>query len=98
MKNTTSGHAAFKTPQLAFLDFRKVKLQAQADPKDKKKKILVPVKKNNQIVSVPYETIVCTGQEVWHYRYDVKQILSIRSTRISENERSRKGHCRSCST
>ena len=32
------GHAAFKTPQLAFLDFRKVKMQEQPDPKDKKKK------------------------------------------------------------
>ena len=42
------GRAAFKTPQLAFLDFRKVKLQAQADPKDKKKKVLVPVKKEQQ--------------------------------------------------
>ena len=71
---TLSGHAAFRAPQLAFLDFRKVKMQEQADPKDKKKKVLVPVKKNNKIVSVPYETIVCTGQEVWHYRYDVKQI------------------------
>jgi TIGR03009 family protein len=69
-----SGHAAFRAPQLAFLDFRKVKMQEQADPKDKKKKVLAPVKKNNKIESVPYETIVCTGQEVWHYRYDVKQI------------------------
>jgi TIGR03009 family protein len=69
------GHAAFKAPQLAFLDFRKVKMQEQADPKDKKKKVQVPVTKNNKIDSVPYETIVCTGQEVWHYRYDVKQIF-----------------------
>jgi TIGR03009 family protein len=68
------GHAAFRTPQLAFLDFRKVKMQEQADPKDKKKKVLAPVKKNNKIESVPYQTIVCTGQEVWDYRYDVKQI------------------------
>ena len=69
------GHAAFKSPQLAYLDFRKVKLQAQADPKDKNKKKLVPLKKNGQIVSTPYETIVCTGEEVWDYRYDVKQIF-----------------------
>jgi TIGR03009 family protein len=68
------GHAAFKAPQLAFLDFRKVKMQEQPDPKDKKKKVLAPVKKNNKIESIPYETIVCTGPEVWHYRYDVKQI------------------------
>jgi TIGR03009 family protein len=68
------GRAAFRAPQLAFLDFRKVKMQEQADPKDKKKKVLAPVKKNNKIESVPYQTIVCTGQEVWDYRYDVKQV------------------------
>ena len=33
------------------------------------------MKKDNKIVSVPFETIVCTGQEVWQYRYDVKQDL-----------------------
>ncbi len=55
------GRAAFKNPQLAFLDFRKVKMHEQPDPKDKKKKTLVPLKKDNQIVSVPFETIVCTG-------------------------------------
>jgi TIGR03009 family protein len=69
------GRAAFKNPQLAFLDFRKVKMQEQADPKDKTKKQFVPLKKNNQIVSIPFETIVCTGEEVWQYRYDVKQIF-----------------------
>jgi TIGR03009 family protein len=69
------GRAAFKTPQLAFLDFRKVKLQSQADPKAKDKKVLVPVKKDSKIVSNPYETIVCAADEVWHYRYDVKQIF-----------------------
>jgi TIGR03009 family protein len=69
------GHAAFKTPQLAFLDFRKVNLQVKADPKAKDKKAVTPVIKNKAIDSKPYETIVCTGQEVWHYRYDVKQIF-----------------------
>jgi TIGR03009 family protein len=69
------GHAAFKSPQLAYLDFRKIKMQEQADPKDKKKKKLVPLKKDNKLDSVPFETIVCTGQEVWQYRYDVKQIF-----------------------
>jgi TIGR03009 family protein len=68
------GRAAFKAPQLAFLDFRKVKMQEKADPKDKQKKVIAPAKKNNKIDSSPYETIVCTGDEVWHYRYDVKQI------------------------
>jgi TIGR03009 family protein len=69
------GRAAFKKPQLAFLDFRKVQMQEQPDPKDKKKKQLVPMTKNNQFVSVPFERIVCTGVEVWQYRYDVKQIF-----------------------
>jgi TIGR03009 family protein len=69
------GHAAFKNPQLVFLDFRKVTMQEQPDPKDKKKKQLVPLQKNNQFVSVPFERIVCTGVEVWQYRYDVKQIF-----------------------
>jgi TIGR03009 family protein len=68
------GHAAFRAPQLAFLDFRKVKMQEQADPKDKKKKVVVPVTKNNETESIPYQKIVCTGSEVWDYRYDVKQV------------------------
>jgi TIGR03009 family protein len=69
------GHAAFENPQRAYLDFRKVKLQAQADPKNKDKKLFVPVKKNNQVESKAYETIICTGQEVWHYSYDVRRIF-----------------------
>jgi TIGR03009 family protein len=69
------GRAAFKNPQLAFLDFRKVKMQEKPDPKDKKKKALVPLTKDGKPVSVPFETIVCTGTEVWQYRYDVKQIF-----------------------
>ena len=69
------GHAAFKGPQLTYLDFRKVKLQAQVDPKDKNKKKLAPVLKNGQIQAVPYQTIVCTGAEVWDYRYDVREIF-----------------------
>jgi len=69
------GHAAFKSPQLAYLDFRKVKMHAEVDPKDKNKKHMVPDKKDNQVVSTPYQTIVCTSAEVWDYHYDVKQIL-----------------------
>jgi TIGR03009 family protein len=68
------GRAAFKSPQLAYLDFRKVKMQEQADPKDKRKKKMVPVKKDNKPVSVSFETIICTDQEVWQYRYDVRKI------------------------
>ena len=32
------GRAAFKSPQLAYLDFRKIKMQEQPDPNDKRKK------------------------------------------------------------
>jgi TIGR03009 family protein len=70
-------HAAFKTPQLAFLDFRKVKMKEQPDPKDKRKKQHVPVKNGNDFVSVPYETIVCTGEEVWQYRYGEERKIYI---------------------
>jgi TIGR03009 family protein len=70
-----AGHAAFETPQLAHLDFRKVKMQVEPDPKNKKKQIIKPVTKNGKIVSAPHETILCTAKnEVWHYRYDAKQI------------------------
>ncbi len=70
------GSAAFRHPQLAFLDFRKVKLQPRPDPKDKNKKVYVAAKKKNGTIdAAPFETIVCTGQEVWHYRYDVTQIF-----------------------
>lgn len=69
------GSAAFQNPRLAFLDFRKVKMELQYDAKDKKKKVLVPVKKNGQVVSTPHETIVCTAADVWQYRYDVRRIV-----------------------
>lgn len=68
------GRAAFKSPQLAYLDFRKIKMREQTDPNDKRKKQFVPVKKDNKFVSVPFETIICTSQEVWQYRYDVRKI------------------------
>jgi TIGR03009 family protein len=73
------GMVAFKNPSKAFLDFREVKTKVVPDPKDKqgKKKKRVPVvnPKNNRPESVPFETIVCTGTEVWHYRHDVKQLF-----------------------
>jgi TIGR03009 family protein len=69
------GQAAFKTPQLAFLDFRKVKMQKQADPKDPNKQVLAPVKKNGQVVSTPFQTVLCTDKEIWEYRSETKQIL-----------------------
>jgi TIGR03009 family protein len=69
------GTASFKAPQLAYLDFRKVKMQLQPDPKWKNKKVLAPVLKNNKVVSTPFQSIVCTDKEVWQYRWDTKQIF-----------------------
>ena len=70
-----AGHAAFKSPDLAYVDYRKVKMQAKPDPKVKGKMNSAPVIKNGRYESVPFETILCTGKEVWHYRYDVKQVI-----------------------
>jgi TIGR03009 family protein len=73
------GSAMFKTPQLAYLDFKKVKTKLVRDPKDpKKSKVedLLDTRSNPPTrVSVPYERIVCTGPEVWHYRFDKTQIF-----------------------
>jgi hypothetical protein len=81
------GHAAFKTPALAYVDYRKVKMQSQADPKTKGKKVLVPAKKKSgELDSTPFETILCTGTEVWDYRYDVRQIIIYT---LDKNERKR---------
>ena len=61
------GRAIFQNPNQAFIDFRKIK-------QDKNKK---PVKdaKTNAWVSAPKERIVCTGDEVWQYDSDTKQII-----------------------
>jgi len=73
------GSAAFKNPQLAYLDFKKVKTKLVRDPKDpKKSKVedLIDRRTNPPTrVSTPYERIVCTGPEVWHYRFDKSQIF-----------------------
>ncbi len=66
------GRAVFKSPQLAYLDFKKIKTKRDAqgklvplaDPKDPKKPW-----------STPQETIICGATEVWQYLYPVKQIF-----------------------
>jgi len=71
-----SGHAAFQSPDLAYVDYRKIKGGMQADPKVKNKEIFVAEKaKDGKRIEMPFETILCTGQEVWQYRYDVKQVF-----------------------
>lgn len=93
------GHAAFRSLREAYLDFSKLKLQQETDPKDKTKKVLVPVKKNGQFESKPFERMVCTGKEAWQYRFDVKQIFIFP---LDDEQRqraaSRKAPCDSCST
>ncbi|WP_165226567.1 outer membrane lipoprotein-sorting protein [Aquisphaera insulae] len=60
------GRALFKSPNLAFIDFKKIKTDDQKRPV-----------KNAQGAydSEPNERIVCTGTEVWQYKCDTKQIF-----------------------
>jgi TIGR03009 family protein len=53
------GRAILQSPNLAFLDFKRV----VEDEKTKAKSL------------VSYERIVCTGTEVWQYRTDAKQLF-----------------------
>ncbi|WP_337177586.1 outer membrane lipoprotein-sorting protein [Paludisphaera sp.] len=60
------GRALFKNPNLAFIDFRKIK----QDPQGK------PLKKDDgSWDSIHDERIQCTGSEVWQYRSDTRQIF-----------------------
>ena len=61
------GRALFKSPNLAFIDFNKIKQD------DKKKPIRDPQK--DKFVSTPHERIICTGNEVWQYKSDTQQIF-----------------------
>jgi TIGR03009 family protein len=71
-----TGHAAFKNPDLAYVDYRKVKVLAKPDPKVKNKNVVVVQKdKNGQPLSDPFETILCTGKEVWDYRSDARNLV-----------------------
>jgi TIGR03009 family protein len=64
------GHAAFEKPQLAYLDFKQVKLVP-----DTKKKMVPQLDRNKRRIISDFETIICTANEVWQYRYDTKQIF-----------------------
>jgi TIGR03009 family protein len=57
------GRAMFKTPNRAWLDFRK-----QKEVKDQKTGARTQK-------FIPHERIVCTGTEVWQYRCDTSQIF-----------------------
>ena len=60
-----TGRALLMSPDLAWLDFQKVSYR---DGK--------PVlNKQGKPVVTPYERIICTGQDVWQYRSDTRQIF-----------------------
>jgi TIGR03009 family protein len=64
------GRAVFKRPNLAYLDFKKVKMAPNAKGQQ------APVKdsKTGKVVTTPNETIVCAQNEVWQYLYEGRQI------------------------
>jgi TIGR03009 family protein len=65
------GRAVFKRPNLAYLDFKKIKMAPDA------KGQLVPVKdpKTGKWVAAPTETILCGQEAVWQYLYEGRQIF-----------------------
>jgi TIGR03009 family protein len=65
------GRAVFKRPELAYLNFNKVK--TATDAKGKPAPVIDP--KTGKPVAIPYETIVCSGKEVWQYLHDVREIF-----------------------
>ncbi len=65
------GRAVFKSPNLAYLDFKKVKLTR--DEKGQLAPVINP--QNGKPATTPTETIVCGRNEVWQYLYDGRQIF-----------------------
>jgi TIGR03009 family protein len=65
------GRAVFKRPNLAYLDFKKIKLVQNT------KGEVIPQKdpKNGKLVTAPTETIVCNDKAVWQYLYDGRQVF-----------------------
>jgi TIGR03009 family protein len=65
------GRAVFKAPNLAYLDFAKLKVAPDAKGK------LAPVvdPKTGKWLETRVETIVCAQNEVWQYLHEGKQIL-----------------------
>jgi len=60
------GRAIFKNPNLAFINFKKIKQDANGKP----------VKKAENVWdSVDDERIICTGTEVWQFKSDTGQIF-----------------------
>lgn len=66
------GRAMLQSPDLACLEFRKVKLDANGKPLMKPDKDGKPVV---QLEKEPYERIVCTGKEVLQYDWNAKKVF-----------------------
>jgi TIGR03009 family protein len=62
------GRALFKSPNLAFIDFNKIR-------QDEKQKPMRDPRDRTKWASTPFERIVCTGEEVWQYKSDTQQIF-----------------------
>ncbi|MBV8129045.1 MAG: hypothetical protein JO114_15465 [Planctomycetaceae bacterium] len=62
------GRALFKSPNLAFIDFNKIK-------QNEKKKPVEDPQRRGKWLSTPFERIICTGEEVWQYKSDTQQIF-----------------------
>ena len=61
------GTAKFESPNKAYIEFNLIKLDRN------KKDVIDP--KTKRRVTEPYERIKCTGNEVWQYKFDTKQIF-----------------------
>ena len=65
------GRAVFKSPNLAYLDFKEVELTR--DDKGRLAPVINP--QNGKPVTTPTETIVCGRTEVWQYLFKGRQIF-----------------------
>jgi hypothetical protein len=67
------GLVAFKSPKLAYRDLRMVKLVL-----DDHKNMVPQLDTSKKRVSTAWDTTIWSGEELWHYRYDMKQVFIIR--------------------
>ena len=67
------GRAIFKSPNLAYLDFKKIKLAPNAKKGQTGRRRSIPRTANGS--TTPTETIVCGPNEVWQYLYEGRQIF-----------------------
>lgn len=65
------GRAMFQSPNLAYLDFARIK--RVPDPQGRLVDAIDP--RTRKRVTTRTDTIVCAKDEVWHYRHETRQIL-----------------------